>query len=314
MTEPALPLSRSPRGAVPSETTGLSVTALDVAYGERLVLEDVSLACHAGEIVGLLGPNGCGKSTLLKAAVGLVPRLRGEIRLDGAPLDRAVLARVAYVPQRNEVDWSFPITVEEVVLLGRQGRLGLFGRPGPADRRAAREALERLGMDSLRRAQIGELSGGQQQRVFLARALAQQGEVLLLDEPLTGVDTKTQAVVLELLAELRAAGQAIVMATHDLAQAAEGCDRLCLLNGRVIAFGPPAAVLTGEHLAATYGGGGVLRLPGSDGAQVIALPHGAGAVCVDDAHPGERSNNHAPGIGDPAGSAVLQAARRRPRR
>jgi ABC-type Mn2+/Zn2+ transport system ATPase subunit len=259
----------------------------------------------SGQIVGLLGPNGCGKSTLLKAIVGLVPRLRGEIRLDEAPLDRASLARVAYVPQRNEVDWSFPITVEEVVLLGRQGRLGLFGRPGPADRRAASEALERLGMDGARRAQIGELSGGQQQRVFLARALAQQGEVLLLDEPLTGVDTTTQEVVLQLLADLRRAGQVIVMATHDLAQAAETCDRLCLLNGRVVAFGPPAEALTAEHLAATYGGGGVLRLPGADGALVIALPHGAGAVCLDDGHLSS---------GSPAARPALSSARRRTRR
>ncbi len=256
---------------------GLAIEALSVAYGPRLALDAVSLRCARGEIVGLLGPNGSGKSTLLKAVLDLVPRQAGRVLLDGAPLERAARVRVAYTPQRNDVDWSFPISVEEVVLLGRQGRLGLFGRPGAEDRRLAREALERLGMGGLRRVQIGELSGGQQQRVFLARALAQGGDVLLLDEPLTGVDATSQAVVLELLADLRAEGQSIVMATHDLPQAAEVCDRLCLLNTRLVAFGTAQQVLNAETLAATYGGGGVLRLPDGPTLGIMAVPHGAGA-------------------------------------
>jgi ABC-type Mn2+/Zn2+ transport system ATPase subunit len=218
------------------------------------VLEDVSLDCPRGELLGLLGPNGSGKSTLMKAVLDLIPRLAGEVTLDGRPLDRASRVRVAYTPQRSDVDWSFPITVEEVVLLGRQGRLGLFGRPGAEDRRIARDALERLGMAEHRREQISELSGGQQQRVFLARSIAQGGDVMLLDEPLTGVDESTQAVILDLLSDLRGAGQVVVMSTHDLAQAAEVCDRLCLLNGRVVAFGPPHEVLTSEALVRAWGG------------------------------------------------------------
>jgi ABC-type Mn2+/Zn2+ transport system ATPase subunit len=210
--------------------------------------------------------------------VGLVPRTGGEVLLDGRPLaGREARSRVAYVPQRNDVDWDFPISVEDVVLLGRQGRLGLWGRPGRADRQAAREALERLGMDGLRRAQIGELSGGQQQRVFLARALAQDGDVLLLDEPLTGVDTATQEVVVDLLHTLRAAGQAILVCTHDLPQAARVCDQLCLLNRVVTAFGPPSEILDAETLVRTYGGSGLVgHLP---------VPHGGGDACEPDPPP-----------------------------
>ncbi|MBO0884882.1 MAG: metal ABC transporter ATP-binding protein, partial [Mycobacterium sp.] len=160
---------------------------MTVAYGSRLVLEDVCLQCGRGQIVGLLGPNGSGKSTLLKSVLGLVLRTRGTVTLDGRPLQGpSMKARVAYVPQRNDVDWNFPINVEQVVLLGCQGRLGLCGRPGPADRAATRAALERVQMSGYRRTQVGELSGGQQQRMFLARALAQGGDTLLLDEPLTG--------------------------------------------------------------------------------------------------------------------------------
>lgn len=236
--------------------TGLEIAGLSVAYGARRALEDVSLQCPRGAMVGLLGPNGAGKSTLLKAAVDLIPRQSGTVTLDGLPLDRRLRTRVAYVPQRGDVDWSFPITAEEVVLLGRQGRLGLFGRPGREDRRAALDALDRLGMLAERRAQIGELSGGQQQRVFLARALAQGGDVLLLDEPLTGIDAGTQEMVLALLAELRRQQQVILMTTHDLEQAAAVCDALCLLNQRVVAFGPPEQALTREALIAAYGSSG----------------------------------------------------------
>lgn len=239
--------SRSPSG-------GLEIAHLSVAYGARLVLEDVCLQCRRAQIVGLLGPNGSGKSTLLKSVLGLVARIGGEVTLDGAPVQGPQMkSRVAYVPQRSEVDWGFPINVEEVVLLGCQGRLGLCGRPGPADRAAAWAALERMEMSRYRRTQIGELSGGQQQRVFLARALAQRSDTLLLDEPLTGLDSATRAVVLGLLDELRNQGQSIVMATHDVAEAAQLCDQLCLIQRRVIAFGPPAEVLSARTVAATYG-------------------------------------------------------------
>ncbi|MBI4492903.1 MAG: metal ABC transporter ATP-binding protein [Chloroflexi bacterium] len=274
-------MTDAPHPAAPG--TGLVIQDLSVAYDHRLVLDGVSVACAHGEILGLLGPNGAGKSTLLKAIVGLVPRAGGSIGLDGMPLGRggAPSTRLAYVPQRHEVDWDFPLTVEDVVLLGRQGRLGLLGRPGKADRQAAHAALERLGMGPQRRALIGELSGGQQQRVFLARALAQEGDVLLLDEPLTGVDATTQAIVLDLLADLRSRGLATVLATHDLAEAARVCDRLCLLNGRVMAFGPPHEVLTTDALVRTYGSSGI-GLNRDLGEEVTratlgpALPHDAG--------------------------------------
>ncbi len=260
--------------------TELVVEHLTVAYDGRVALDDASLTCPGGQIVGLLGPNGSGKSTLLKAVLGLVPRLGGTVTLDGRPLDRAARARVAYTPQRGEVDWGFPITVEEVVLLGRQAHLGLFGRPGRGDREMALAALERLGMADQRRAQIGELSGGQQQRVFLARALAQGGSVLLLDEPFTGVDPTTEALLLDLFRALRDEGQAIVVATHDLPQAAQLCDRLAMLNKRVVAVGAPREVFTERTLAETYGPVGLLELPelGAEGAprRPIALPHGAG--------------------------------------
>lgn len=234
-------------------SSGLQLVNLTVAYGSRIVLEDVCLTCGRGQILGLLGPNGSGKSTLLKSVLGLAPKVHGDVTIDGEPVHGARMkTRLAYVPQRNEVDWTFPINVEEVVLLGCQGRLGLCGRPGPAERAAAVAALERMDMAGLRHTQIGELSGGQQQRVFLARALAQGGDTLLLDEPLTGLDASTRVVVLGLLDELRRHGQTIVIATHDLTEAADLCDDVCLLQRRVIAFGPPAHVLTPTNLAEAY--------------------------------------------------------------
>jgi ABC-type Mn2+/Zn2+ transport system ATPase subunit len=210
---------------------GLEIDHLSVAYGARVVLEDVCVCCERGQIVALMGPNGSGKSTLLKSIVGLVPRTRGEVSLDGTLLEgRDARWRVAYVPQSNDVDWGFPINVEDVVLLGCQGRLGLFGRPGRAERAAAGAALERMEMRTYRKTQIGELSGGQRQRVFLARALAQGGDTLLLDEPLTGLDPRTRSLVLGLLDELRGDGQTIVMATHDVAEASRLCDCVCRLD------------------------------------------------------------------------------------
>ena len=227
-----------------------------------------------GGIVGLLGTNGSGKSTLLKAVLDLVPRRGGAITLDGEPIDD-VGGRIAFYAPAQRGRLGLPITVEEVVVLGRQAGRGLLWRPGRSDWQIGRDALERLGISELRRRQIGELSGGQQQRVFLARALAQEGDVLLLDEPLTGVDAQTQGVVLELVANLRRDGQAIVMTTHDLVQAAELCDRVYLLNGRVVASGVPAHVLTPRALVETCGGREVLRV--IEGVGLVGLPHGAGA-------------------------------------
>jgi ABC-type Mn2+/Zn2+ transport system ATPase subunit len=247
--------------AASGNSSGLEIANLRVAYGSRLALDDVCLCCRRGEIVGLLGPNGSGKSTLLKSVLSLVPKLSGAVNLDGQPLEGArQKIRVAYVPQRNDVVWDFPINVEEVVLLGCQGRLGLCGRPGTAERAAAHAALERMDMSDYRRVQIGELSGGQQQRVFLARALAQGCDTLLLDEPLSGVDATTQEVVLGLLAELRASGRSVIIATHDLSQAARLCDELCLLHQRVVACGPPDRILNPTTLTSTYGAHAVLNL------------------------------------------------------
>jgi ABC-type Mn2+/Zn2+ transport system ATPase subunit len=230
--------------------SGLDVANLSVAYGTRLALDDICLCCRRGEIVGLLGPNGSGKSTLLKSVLNLVPKLSGTVSLDGQPLEgRRQQVRVAYVPQRSDVDWDFPISVEEVVLLGCQGRLGLCGRPGAAERAAAAAALARMDMTAYRRVQIGELSGGQQQRVFLARALAQGGDVLLLDEPLSGVDASTQEVIFDLLRELRASGRSVIIATHDLPQAARLCDAVCLLHQHVVACGPPDRILNATSAA-----------------------------------------------------------------
>lgn len=260
--------------AVPVPSRGLRLDAVTVRYGARLALDAASLTCQPGQIVGLLGPNGAGKSTLLKAVLGLTAKETGSITLDGAPLHRRSQARIAYAPQSTEVDWTFPITVAEVVVLGRQARHGLFGGPNPADWRIAREALDRLGMAALQRRQIGELSGGERQRAFLARALAQEGDVLLLDEPLTGVDAQAQAVVLEVIDELRRQGRTILVTTHDLVRAAELCDCICLLNSRVVATGAPGEVLTPRALMETYGGGEVLRLV--DNTEVVGLPHGAG--------------------------------------
>jgi len=241
-------------------TPGLRVEDVTVRYGARLALDCACVTCQGGEVVGLLGPNGAGKSTLLKAVLGLVNREGGSITLDGVPVDRKQRARIAYTPQSNEVDWTFPITVEEAVVLGRQGRRGLFGGPGRDDWRIARVALDQLGIAALRQRQIGELSGGERQRMFLARALAQEGDVLLLDEPFGGVDTQTRAVVVDLIAEMRRQGRAILLTTHDLARASELCDCVCLLNQRVVAAGPPREVLTERALMETYGGGELLRL------------------------------------------------------
>ena len=263
---------------------GLRIQDVTVQYGERVALDAASVTCAPGEVVGLIGPNGAGKSTLLKAVLGLVPIVGGAITLGGAPVDRKLRARIAYTPQSNEVDWTFPISVEEVVVLGRQGRHGLFGRPGRGDWEIARSALARLGMADLRRQQIGALSGGERQRVFLARAIAQEGAVLLLDEPLTGVDATTQAAVLETIGALRAERRAVLLTTHDLPRAAALCDRVYLLNRRVVASGPPAEAFTASALMETYGGGEVLRLV--DGGAVVGLPHGAGPEAHGDPEEG----------------------------
>jgi manganese/iron transport system ATP-binding protein len=216
----------------------LSVEGLAVDLGGRPVLRDVELSVEPGELVGLLGPNGAGKTTLLRCVLGLLRAKAGRVRVDGR-LARAGAASVGYVPQRHEFTWDFPISVEQAVLSGRTGRIGLLRRPGVADWRAAGEALDRVRMGDLRRRPVGELSGGQRQRVLVARALALRPRILLLDEPYAGLDMPTQELLGGLFATL-ARERAVLMATHDLAAAVHDCDRLVLLNRTVVAAGPPA--------------------------------------------------------------------------
>jgi manganese/zinc/iron transport system ATP- binding protein len=235
----------------------MQTVELGVHFGDRSALEDITLAFFPGQMTSLVGPNGAGKSTLLKMLVGIQAPTHGLVLLDGQPVRRPT-ARVAYVPQRSEVDWKFPLSVLDVAVMGRALRAGrLFPIPN-RDRQDALAALDEVGMRALAGVQIGALSGGQQQRAIIARALLQDAEVYLLDEPFTGVDVPTQALVLEILAGLRAAGKTIVFATHDLAMASRASDACVLLKRRVIAAGPPAQVLTRANLQATFGGAAVL--------------------------------------------------------
>ena len=231
--------------------TALQLRGLAAGYDARWAIEDVSIDVPAGRLVGVIGPNGSGKSTLLRAILGLVPRRHGTVTIDGNPLDRR---RVAYVPQRELVDWSFPISAGQVVTMGRYPTIGPIAGPRRQDRDAVDAALARVGMSDLADRQIGALSGGQQQRVFLARALVQEASILMLDEPMTGVDLATEETISTLMRELRDAGTTVIYATHDLETAADISDLLCFVNGRVVAFGPPAETFTPHTLHETFGG------------------------------------------------------------
>ena len=230
----------------------IEVKNLTVAYGSRSALSGVNADMERGQIVGVVGPNGAGKSTLLKAIVGLVPIVGGTITVHDKPASKQ-RHEVAYVPQREEVNWEFPVSVEDVVMMGRYGRIGWFRRAGNDDRRRVDEALEMVDLIDIRDRHINQLSGGQQQRVFLARALAQDASVLLLDEPLSGVDATSQERILQLLHDLAAEGRTVVMATHDLSSAACNCHCVCCLNHEMVAMGPPAETLSKDNLHATYG-------------------------------------------------------------
>jgi manganese/zinc/iron transport system ATP- binding protein len=226
---------------------------VSVAYDERPVLYGVDACIPSGALVGLMGPNGAGKSTLLKAAMGLLPLRSGWVTCFGEAFHR-VRRRVGYVPQRESVDWDFPVTVRDVVMMGRYGSLGLLRRPKAGDRVAVADALERVQLSDYADRQIGNLSGGQQQRVFLARALAQESDLYLMDEPFAAVDAATEAAIVALLKEMSAAGKTILVVHHDLTTAATYFDHLLLLNLRTVAFGPTSSVFTPELLQKTYGG------------------------------------------------------------
>ncbi|MFY1692934.1 anchored repeat-type ABC transporter ATP-binding subunit [Plantactinospora sp. WMMB782] len=220
--------------------------------GGRPVLRDVRLHLEPGELVGLLGPNGAGKTTLLRAVLALVRARAGRVLVEGKP-SRPGRAGIGYVPQRHEFTWDFPISVEQAVLTGRTGRIGLLRRPGVADWRAVGEALDRVRLAGLRRRPVGELSGGQRQRVLVARALALAPRILLLDEPFTGLDMPTQELLGDLFASLAAEGRAVLMTTHDLVAAMESCTRLVLLNRTVVADGRPDELQDVEVWMRTFG-------------------------------------------------------------
>lgn len=231
----------------------LAVRGMTVSYGASPALFSLDATFPPAAMSAIVGPNGAGKSTLLKAALGLIPRVSGEVRVFGRPLE-AVRGRVAYVPQRASVDWDFPATALGVVLMGLYGEAGLW-RPMGAGRRAlARDCLARVGMAEFEGRQIGQLSGGQQQRVFLARALAQQADLYLLDEPFAGVDAATERAIIEVLRALRAEGRSVIAVHHDLATVGEYFDHVLLLNMRRVAEGPVATAFRPDALGEAYGG------------------------------------------------------------
>jgi manganese/zinc/iron transport system ATP- binding protein len=230
----------------------LDVEGLQVSYEKIAVLWDLTFSLPQGVLCGIAGPNGAGKSTLLKAALGLTPCLSGKISFFGEPLS-TVRGTIAYVPQRESVDWDFPITAFDLVLMGRANRFGLFGRPRQADRDAASRALEQVGMAPYANRQISQLSGGQQQRLFLARALVQEADLFLMDEPFSGIDLATEKEFVLLLRRLQQAGKTALIVFHDLPNAEEYFDWLLLLNRRLVAIGPVGSVLTPENLQRTFG-------------------------------------------------------------
>jgi ABC-type Mn2+/Zn2+ transport system ATPase subunit len=231
----------------------LCIDDLRAGYDGAAALDGVSFSVPHGAQVAVVGPNGAGKSTLFKTIVGLLRPQNGCVLIHGRPPGDQT-DPVAYVPQREEIDWRFPVTVADVVMMGRYGRLGPLRRPQPADREAVRRSLDQLDIADLAGRPIGELSGGQQQRVFLARALAQEPHVLLLDEPFTGVDARAKEAVLELLQRLRARDITVLVSTHDMQTAAQRFELVALLNGLLVAYGPPAEVFTQPHIAAAFGG------------------------------------------------------------
>ena len=231
----------------------LEIHDLTVSYDRKPVLYGIDLTMESGSLVGVVGPNGAGKTTLIKTIMGIVPPNGGWVKIFGQPYSKAV-TRVGYVPQRESVDWDFPVTVMDVVLMGRYGHASLLRQVGKRDREIARECLEKVNMTPFANRQIGNLSGGQQQRVFLARALAQESDLYLMDEPFAGVDAATEKAIVELLRELRDRGKTLVVVHHDLSTAREYFDQLILLNMRLVAYGAIEETFTPELLQKTYGG------------------------------------------------------------
>jgi ABC-type Mn2+/Zn2+ transport system ATPase subunit len=260
---------------VSDERSGLILRGVSAGYGAGVVLQDVDLAIPRGTLVGVIGPNGSGKSTLLKTISGVLAPFSGSVEVFGGPAKLSA-KRIAYVPQAEHVDWTFPVTVGDVVMMGRVPLIGIGRSPGRADREAVEEALETVRMTAERDRQIGALSGGQRRRVFLAKALTARPDLYLLDEPVTGVDVTTQEDLMRILEAEAAAGRTVVATTHDLASAAHHFHQAAFINGRVVAFGAADLVLDPALLAATYGG------------HVIVLPAGDRTI-IDDAHHHDQS-------------------------
>ena len=267
-------------GVADGRSTALPVSGADaiairlidvsVGYGSRIALADVDLTIPTGSLLAVIGPNGAGKSTLLKTIAGLLTPFSGSVEVLGGP-PRREAKRIAYVPQAEVVDWAFPVTVGDVVMMGRVPLIGIGRSPGAEDRAAVRDALETVAMAGLVDRQVGQLSGGQRRRIFLARALAARPDLYLLDEPVTGVDVTTQEDLMAILAAESRAGRTVVATTHDLASAAHHFHEAALVNGRIVAYGPADLVMDPALLAATYGG------------HVIVLPAGERTI-IDDAH------------------------------
>ena len=248
---------------LPATPSAVAFEGVCAGYFGRDVLDEVSFAIAPGDFVGIIGPNGSGKSTLLKAIAGIHPIQCGAAMVLGKEPSRVDRRLIGYVPQIESVNWAFPVSVYDVVLMGRYGRLGLFKRPSKHDAQAVERALEEVGMADRRDSLIGQLSGGQQQRAFVARALVQEPELMLLDEPIAGVDAGSQHAIFTLLEKRNLAGMTIVATTHDLSCVATWFGKVLCLNHRVIAYGPPALVLNPETLSATFGSHPLLIGPGA---------------------------------------------------
>jgi len=249
MTAPSQITAAAQQSAHPA----VEVDDLTVAYHEKPVLWDVDLRVPGGVLMAIVGPNGAGKTTLIKTILGLIPAAAGEVLIYGQPY-AAMRQHVGYVPQRGSVDWDFPTSVLDVVMMGRYGALGWFRRPGRREKEQALAALEKVGMADYASRQISQLSGGQQQRVFLARAIVQDADIYFMDEPFQGVDAMTERAIVGLLKDLRAAGKTVIVVHHDLQTVPEYFDWVTLINVRRIASGPVAQVFTEENLRKTYGG------------------------------------------------------------
>jgi ABC-type Mn2+/Zn2+ transport system ATPase subunit len=263
-----------------TEPAHLELKNVSVAYNNHPVLEELTFSVPHGSQIAVVGPNGAGKSTLFKALVGLLPLCAGQILIHGLPIGHHQDC-VAYVPQREEVDWRFPATISDVVMMGRFRRQGWFKRPSKADQEIVAQSLEYLGISELAKQAIGALSGGQQQRAFLARALAQEPHILLLDEPFTGVDITTQETTLALLEKLKDHQVSVLVSTHDLNMAAQRFEQVLLLNHHLIAYGPAQEVLTREALQASFG------------EQLLVLEHehqGSSTVIFDQCYPPDKGS------------------------